>query len=178
MNQKKIISNLYSAIKQRPEVKALIPMGYVPNLPILTVREEQLMAIIPFLRYKTTGKVDQTMVFPIRYLIEYSLPEMNISSFKDLAFDNSFAGTEFNKAVGFFRHEAVKDFDNETYHEFRLETLAIYDKLCETLLTDDSEYGYIDDDALRNNIRTLVEPSLRGFYYKIDKDFYDKYIKD
>lgn len=177
MNQNTLISTLYSKLRKRQDVNALIPMGYVPNLPLLTVRAEQLIVQFPFLRYKVTGVVEHTMVFPIRYVIEYTLPECNVVKFTDLSTENSFVNTDFDKAVGFFRHDAVKSLDKEAYRQLREDTLALYDKLCLSLI-DDGNYTPEDDAELKNNLQTLIEPSVKGFYKAIDADFYDKYIKE
>ena len=58
MDYKSLITELYAGIKKRPEVKAVIPMGYVPGYPVLTIRNEQLIVAVPFLRYKQTGEID------------------------------------------------------------------------------------------------------------------------
>ena len=37
-----------------------MPMGYVPNLPILCILNGNLCMKIPFLKYKVTGEIDRT----------------------------------------------------------------------------------------------------------------------
>lgn len=37
-----------------------MPMGYVPNLPILCILNGNLCMKIPFLKYKVTGEIDKT----------------------------------------------------------------------------------------------------------------------
>lgn len=59
------ITHLYDELKSRVEVQALIPMGYVPGMPIIAILNDQLVAKVPFLRYKATGEIDRTLVFPI-----------------------------------------------------------------------------------------------------------------
>ena len=83
MNNSALISALYAGIKKRSETRTLIPMGYVPGIPMLTIKNDCLIAIVPFLRYKTTGEKDRTLVFPIRYVLEYSLPELTLVKFAD-----------------------------------------------------------------------------------------------
>lgn len=177
MNADNIITTLYERMNRRPEVRSLIPMGYVPNLPLLAVRAEQLVAIVPFLRYKVTGVIDHTKVFPVRYVLEYALPEQAVVGFRDLAATDRFVNTDFDKAVGFFRHPAINMLSAEAYRQLRRDTLALYDKLCASLI-DDAPFTSEDDITLRNNLRALVEPSVKEFYEALDTDFYDKYIKD
>lgn len=177
MNNTTIITTLYANIKKRTEVRTLIPMGYVPGLPILTVKNQCLVAIVPFLRYKMTGVKDHTLVFPIRYIMEFSLPNSTLVKFVDLAMERQFSEIDFKKAMGFFRHDAIKHLDKSAYHELRIETLSLYDKLCDMLVYDAS-YSDNDDIHLRQNLKLLLEPSLYGYYKVIDIDFFNKYLND
>lgn len=171
-----IITNLYATIKKRTEVRTLIPMGYVPGLPILAIKNECLVAIVPFLRYKMTGIKDRTLVFPTRYLMQFSLPDLTLTQYSDLAFEKNFSEVNFKKAIGFFRHDAVKGLDKESYLELRKAALLQYDKLC-GMLINDAEYSDEDDLKLKKNLQILLEPSLHGMYKAIDADFFNKYIK-
>ena len=119
MNNEHLISSLYESFKKRAEVRALMPMGYVADLPLLTVKNDCLVAVVPFLRYKTTGVKDHTLVFPVRYVLEYRLPELSITGFRDLALDPVLGSTDFHRAAGFFRHEAVQHLNREQYAELR-----------------------------------------------------------
>lgn len=174
---KNSISRLYKELKGRVEVRTLIPMGYVPGLPVITVKNEQLVAIIPFLRYKATGEVDRTLVFPIRYILEYLLPECQLVGFNDLSLKVEYQDFDFEKVIGFFRHEAVKHLDKEAFMKFKQETLAKYDKLVNYLVGEDEEYAALDDNMLATNLQTIVEPFITKQYALLDKDFYNKYLK-
>lgn len=176
MENKAIITTLYQDYKKRAEVKSLIPMGYVPGYPVMSVVNGNLILRMPFLRYKTTGREDQTLVFPIRFVIDYSLPELSVVKFVDLSVTDSFCHVGFDRAIGVFRHEAIKDLNKEKYHAFRLQTLQKYDKLCNALVIGE-EYDNNDDISFKKCLQTIIEPSLYGFYKKLDIDFYKKYIK-
>ena len=56
-------------------LNCLMPLGYVPGLPILQIRNDQLCLMIPYLRYKVTGVADKTQVYPIRFALTLVLPE-------------------------------------------------------------------------------------------------------
>ena len=176
MKNKSIISFLYQEYKKRPEIRSLIPMGYVPGYPIMSVENDNLILKVPFLRYKATGKEDQTLVFPIRFVLEYSLPELSVVRFTDLSILETYSNTDFNRAVGFFRHNSIKHLNKDMYHEFRMQTLQKYDKLCNAL-TLGEDYDDSDDVSFRNSLQVIIEPSLYGFYMNIAIDFYEKYIK-
>lgn len=175
MNNSALISALYAGIKKRSETRALIPMGYVPGIPMLTIKNDCLIAIVPFLRYKTTGEKDRTLVFPIRYVLEYSLPELTLVKFADLAVESNFSEVNFKKAIGFFRHEAIKNLDKNAYQELRQKTLSQFDKLCDMLIND-KPYTENDEQELKKCLNLIVEPSLYGFYKTINIDFFNKYL--
>ena len=173
----KLVSTLINDIRKREEIRLLMPMGYVPGVPMLSVINDRLVAIVPYLRYKVTGVEDETLVFPIRYTVTYSLPDMAFVNFSDLMFDKRFSDVEFNMSIGKFRHQAVKSLDKNAYQALRTETLYSLDKLADMLLFD-SPYSSTDDITLQQQLQRIVEPSLRKFYSVIEPDFYNKYLKD
>jgi len=175
--EKSSISRLYKELKNRGEVRALIPMGYVPGMPVITIKNDQLVAKVPFLRYKATGEVDRTLVYPIKYVLEYLIPEGQLVGFKDLAIENGFEDSDFDKVIGFFRHEAVKQMDRETFAAYKAETLTKFDKLVNFLLGDAEDYTAKDDKSLATNLQTIIEPFVSNHYVMLDEDFYNKYLK-
>ncbi len=171
------ITSLFETIKSRDEVRLLIPMGYVPGMPVITIKNEQLVAIVPFLRYKVTGEVDRTLVFPIKYVVEYLIPEAQVVSFRDLSVEENYADRDFDEVLGFFRHESVKNFDKKAFTSFKKETLAQYDKLVNFLLGESDRFTQSDEIALKNNLLTIIEPFILNLYAELDKDFYNKYLQ-
>jgi len=177
MNMKNLVSTLINDIRRREEIRLLMPMGYVPGIPMLSVVNDRLVAIVPYLRYKVTGVEDETLVFPIRYTATYSLPDMAFVDFSDLMFDPRFGDIEFNKSIGLFRHQAIKGLDKNEYQSLRAETLSSLDKLSDMLLFG-SPYSLTDDLTLQKQLQTIVEPSLKKYYKTIEPDFFNKYLKD
>lgn len=172
----RLVSALINDIRKREEIRLLMPMGYVPGIPVLSVINDRLVAIVPYLRYKVTGVEDETLVFPIRYTVTYSLPDLAFVDFSDLMFDAKFGDVDFNKSIGKFRHQAIKDLDKNAYLELRTQTLLSLDKLAGMLLFD-SPYSSADDVTLQKRMRRIVEPSLIKYYRAIEPDFYNKYLK-
>ncbi|MDE7159263.1 MAG: hypothetical protein K2O24_00245 [Muribaculaceae bacterium] len=152
-----------------------IPMEYVPGLPMLSVRGGELCMILPWLRYRATGKVDGTLVFPVRYITVCTLPERMLVEFRDLAYDPHFAGLDFGRACGTFRHEAVKDLDRKAYMSLRENALTLMGRLASAQISD-STWGDTDEKALRESLSRLIEPSLSGIYRHLEPDFYNKYL--
>lgn len=175
MDNSKQISTLMGELKSSSVIRSLIPMGYVASLPILSIKNDNLCVTIPFLRYKITGETDKTLVFPIRYLIEYSLPQKQVIQFKDLYYDQAFAKVDFAKACGLFRHDAVKNLNREQYINLKSSTLRDYDKVVQFLI-DDSDYSIDDEKLMIQHLSTIIEPSLIPMYRFINSEFYNKYL--
>lgn len=74
------ISKFFHSLKRRPEIQALIPMGYNPGIPALSVRAGNLCIEVPYLRYKVTGEKDRTLVYPVRFVTTYLVPEFTMIS--------------------------------------------------------------------------------------------------
>lgn len=171
--------NVAELVKELKEsdffMHAGIPLGYTAGLPILTIRNENLCLRIPYLRYKITGQEDKTLVYPVRYIIDVVLPEKQVVHFEDLAYHPSFRKVNFGKAVGLFRHDAIKHLNKEAYKQERLALMAEYDKVIDMLLNG-AAYSVADEQRMCKLLRMLIEPSLLPIYHALDKDFYNKYI--
>ncbi len=152
-----------------------IPMGYSSGLPILQIRNGSLCVTVPYLKYRTTGEVDKTLVFPIRYGISLELPTEKVIGFEDYEYKSSFVNIDFDKPVGYFRHDAVKQYNKMQYKELRRELMGEYDKVANALLGN-AAYGISDEKRMAELLQLLVEPSLLPFYRVIDTDFYNKYL--
>lgn len=152
-----------------------IPMGYSSGFPILKIKNNSLCVTVPYLKYRTTGKVDKTLVFPIRYGISLELPTEKIIGFEDYEYKSSFANIDFDKPVGYFRHDAVKQYNKTQYKKLRGELMGEYDKVANALL-ENAAYDRSDEKRMAELLQLLVEPSLLPFYRAIDVDFYNKYL--
>lgn len=152
-----------------------IPMGYSHGLPILQIKNGCLCVTFPYLKYQTTGEVDKTLVFPIKYAITLELPTEKIVCFEDYEYKDVFKNIDFDKPVGFFRHEAIKLYDKKQYNEFRRELMGEYDKVINSILRN-TDYTFSDEKRMRELLQLLIEPSLLPMYRAIDSDFYEKYL--
>ena len=152
-----------------------ITMGYVPGLPILCILNGNLCMKVPYLKYKVTGEVDKTFVYPTRFVVTISIPEQIIVKIEDLAYDSSFSNVEFSNPVGFFRHDAIKDLDKKAYTNMRKKLYAEYDRIVNHL-TSNSAYAANDELRFKSLLNTIIEPSLHPFYQAIDSEFANKYI--
>lgn len=172
-----IVSEVFFSVRRRPEIQAIVPMGYTPGIPVLTALQEELCVAIPFLRYKVTGEKDRTLVYPVRYVATYVIPEMLLVSFVDLAYTPAAKDIDFNKPVGFFRHKAIANLTRLEYNALRERTLAGLDSLAGYLLGG-SEHNKETDSRLVRDMSRIIEPSLYPFYKSSYPKFFAKYIND
>lgn len=170
------VENIIKQIKTSDfTLNCKMPMGYSSALPILQIKNDCLCLTIPYLKYKITGVVDKTLVYPIRYTISVELPENNIIGFADLAFSKSFEKVDFNKPIGYFRHESIKNLGKKEYKEKRTQLLSLYGKLADSLLFG-TEFTEEDENNMRDLLKILVEPSLYPIYKVLDRDFYNRFL--
>lgn len=150
-------------------------MGYGPGLPMLQIRSGNLCLLIPYLKYKTTGKVDRTLVYPIRYTVCVRLPDGKPVGFEDLTCDPRFELTDLSKPVGLFRHESIKNLSKKEYSLKEKQLYELYDKVANMLLYD-APYNEEDEAAMSGLLRLLITPELLPMYRALDRSFYDKYL--
>lgn len=158
-------------------LKCKMAQGYVYGYPVLQIKNGSLCMLVPFLKYKVTGKPDGTLVFPIRYSVTLEIPEERFVGFDDYSFDERFAEVDFGKAIGTFRHDAVKHLNKKEYDAKRSELFTYYDKLANSLVNG-TEFTKQEDEKLRSMLQMLAEPSLLPIYKVLDKDFYEKYLRN
>lgn len=168
-------ANFLNQFKNSRAVQALIPLGFAPNLPIITSVNGTLCLKIPFLKYKVTGVVDKTLVYPIRYVITVSLSNLMIVSYEDLSYNETFSNVNFARSVGTFRHDAVKNLNKQEFADLRNKLFDEYDKMI-AFLADGAEYTEADKELFINLFNRVLEPSLKPFYHAIDNNFATRFL--
>lgn len=156
-------------------INCKIPMGYRTVFPILQIKNGSLCITFPYLKYQTTGEVDKTLVFPIKYAVSLELPTGKIIGFEDFEYNEKFEKIDFDKPVGHFRHEMIRKYDRIEYDRLYHELMAGYDKVIHVLLKG-GEYGFSDEKRMSELLQLLVEPFLMPIYQAIDENFYNKYL--
>lgn len=154
---------------------AEMPMGYSGGIPIFRILNGYLCLSVPFLKYRSTGETDKTLVYPIRYVVTYRLPEMTAAGFEDLSLDPQFDGIDFTKPIGLFRHEEIRHLNKKEYEKKRNELISLYEELADALIYD-FDFSAEQQKKMAELIQMLAEPSLRPIYKVIGKDFYNKYF--
>lgn len=193
MKQAFDILRFIEKVKTSDIVTTTVPLGYTPGFPVVRVENDNTFLIVPFLKYKITGVVDKTEIYPIRYVLTYKLnnlpsnklPEKlllqtlyegKLIKYEDLYYNKEFSDLRFDKPIGLFRHEAIQNLDKKEYTEKRNELFDLYNLMINANLSDE-EFSIDKHSDYRKMLRLLLEPSLKYMYKVIDESFYDKYLK-
>lgn len=177
MERKIDIKKLLKSLRTDEFVRGCkMPMGYSYGLPIVKIANGKPCVVVPFLKYKMTGVIDKTLIYPIRNTVTISLPDENFVSFEDLRFNESFCKVDFDKPIGYFRPDNLKQFNKNEYNQLKDELYELYNKFIYSLLYDDGEFSGNDNARMKELISLLVEPCLCPIYKALDREFYDKYL--
>ena len=152
-----------------------IPLGYVSNIPVLKEVNGKYCLVIPYLKYKPTGDIDKTLVFPAKYTLTVSLPFGKTVGFEDFSYDSRFKKVDFTKPVGFFRHDAIKQFSKKEYNEKRDALYSAYSEIVSAKL-EGTPVPENAEKTFSELMRIILEPSIYPIYKAIDEDFYNKYL--
>lgn len=152
-----------------------IPMGYTPGLPMLSLQNGEPCLVIPYMKYQMTGTVDQTRVFPPRFVITVAVTKGTIVKYEDLAYDSHFEEVDFQKAVGLFRHASIRHLKKTEYTKMRQELYGLLDELASSM-AGNIDFDDMDAMKLSRLFTLLLEPSVRPFYHAINKTFFETYI--
>lgn len=176
MEKKFELKNILKNLKSNPFfMNCNIPMDYTAGLPIIQFRNSKVCILIPYLKYKITGEVDKTLVYPVKYAVKIVLPGAQPAGYEDLSVNAVFSKIDFEKPIGYFRHESIKNFTKQEYKAKKEELYAMYDKIINALLNN-ARYTEADNDAFKTLLNIMIEPSLKPMYKALDEEFYKKYL--
>lgn len=179
MEQKISVSEFRKALSKSDFLlQCRMPLGYSQGLPILRRDNEAGRMILetPFLRYQITGKEDETLVYPIRYTISAEMPSGRILSFKRLEESSRFAGVDFSKPIGRFRHARLSKFSKMECGSLIEALFQSYDVIIHAG-GNEKECRKAVEEAMAL-IDVLLTPELRRFYRQLDEEFYNNYIAE
>lgn len=165
-----MISDFLKRAKQMPAVQNLIPSGMGAGFPILSISNGQLMITLPYYRVVMRPE-DQTLIYPISHLITLLWDSGLIVAFDSLSFQKKYQKVDFEKPIGTFRHDAIKNLTKEQYMGERERLYAMYDKMIASIFSQEP-YAENDRREFSKLIHVLLEPSLKSFYQAINPDFY------
>lgn len=150
-----------------------MPIGYVPGYPIVSIVAGKPCLKVPFLKYKITGEVDKTLVYPVKYVLTYALPSMKAVGFEDLEYNSVFKKVDFSKPIGFFRHDEIKSLSKKEYKEKKDELFAMYDDFANAIL---NKKAFTKAGEFKKLLGIMLEPSVKPIYKALDEKFYDNFL--
>ena len=119
---------------------------------------------------------DKTQVFPIRFLVTYSVKDGVITAFEDLQENPAFEGVDFNEPVGLFRHDAIKELSKSEYKEKQQELYAMFDRFTEAVVAGE-DYPAGELEKFHALLSKMTEPSLKPFYRALYPAFYANFME-
>ncbi len=152
-------------------VRKQVPMGLGMGLPMPDIIGDTLCVSVPY--YKVIpAKEDKTLIFPPEYVITAKWPNGAVIGFKNLRYDREYSKVKFDKPVGTFRHDAIKQWNKGEYQSKKTELFQKYDIFIASLYSEEpyTEEGFSD------LLNVIIEPSLRPFYQRIGRSFYNKFL--
>lgn len=152
-------------------VRKQVPLGLGMGLPMLEIIGEELCVTVPYFKV-IPAKDDKTLIFPPECVITVKWPSGLLVSYKNLRYDKEYSKVKFDKPVGTFRHEAIKNWNKGEYQSKKAELLKMYDAFIANLY---SEEPY-EEKGFSELLNTIIEPSLRPFYMRMGKGFYHKFL--
>ena len=170
MSEIKKINEIISEVKKSNVMRSM-PLGYSCGYPVIIVKQSRVCAVLPFLRYKVTGFVDKTEVYPVCFLVTYAIKDGVITAFEDLTENPVFENVDFGTPVGFFRHDSIKNLSKGEYKEKQAQLYSYYDSFIASLINKE-EYPAEQLKEFRGLLSTLLEPSLKPFYEALYPSFY------
>ena len=176
-------------------IRSMIPLGFKAGAPLIRCQGDKVLLTVPYARYKTTGNIDGTLVYPMAYAATFvALPEPQIPeslaaaakgkrtffpgklvSFRALSFDPAFADVNFGKPIDTFRHEAIKGMSREQYEKEILTLYAAYEKVVGACLAGEAPAA-MDKMNLKQLLGELIVPNQKAMYQKLDDEFYQTYL--
>ncbi|MCD8111040.1 MAG: hypothetical protein LUE14_13310 [Clostridiales bacterium] len=152
-----------------------MPMKYTAGFPVFGMKNRKACLTIPFSFYKVTGETDRTEVYPIKYTVTVLLPEGKPAGFEDLEIHPDFKDTDFQKQIGYFRHESIRALNKRDYAAAKEKLYGLYDKMIAALLTGE-EADAAEQKEFSELLGRLMPPSLKPQYKLLDEDFYSRYL--
>ncbi len=161
-------------IKNSAIGRSMIPLGYGHGLPIICEIDGEIIIRVPFFREDFRGN-DKTLVFPIQYIISAVWKNGKIIEARDLSYAPGFRNIEMSRPVGTFRHEAVAHMNKGEYFREKDALYTCYDKVLISKMTGEPLLKQ-DEKRFISKLNVILEPSLKPFYFALDKEFSEAYI--
>lgn len=177
MSEMKAIADIYSELAGNAYMlRDVLPLGYGAGLPMLKMMDGKLCLQVLYWKCVVTGEKNKNLIYPARYVLSFSLPELKVVESLDLIKAEKFKAVEFDKPVGIFPHEALRGLNKKQYIELRKGLYKALDMLVQ------NELDGIKDEVVEQEVAKaftrLLEPSLKPIYQLLNSQFIAKYYRN
>ena len=170
------IKDFLSKINTSPVVRSYVAMDRGYGFPMLSIVGDRLLVTVFYYRV-LPRKDDKSLIMPPEYVLSFDYPSCRLASFEALRMSPHAEGVDFEKPVGTFRHDAIKDLDRAAYQAKRDELNALLDKLIANL-GGEGEFTDEDERQLAALYQLLTEPSLHPAYRICAPQFFSRFIAE
>lgn len=172
--EKKTMEQFIEEFMKSEVRRQLIPMELRCGWPAITIRNKEICVILSFFRSSPNGK-GQMNLYPLCQSAVLKWKDGKMVSFRNHLYEKEFAGVDFLKPVGVFRHEAIADWDKKQYMESRKRLFSLYDRLIGAI---QEKEDFPEKDEMAELLGAMMEPSLLPMYRKVAAKFFTSYCRE
>lgn len=171
------LADILSKLKTNPFVlNCRMPIGYAAGIPMIEIVRDRILLQVPYWKCIVTGEKGKNLVYPIKYIITLEFPSLRPVKFTNLAYENSFSNTEFDKVVGLFPSPNLKGVTKAQYEQLKISLYEQFDKYINSKIQK-TEYSDVDREAFKSLLTKMIEPCHLGFYSNANINFYEEFLK-
>lgn len=151
--------------------RSVIPMELAAGWPCLRKAGDKLAVTVPYFSRRITGET--VALYPICCALTVLLDNPNqICDYQVFSYQPDWAGVNFNQPCGYFKHEALKGVDRQTYQKMCMQLYACYDNMAHCI---QQGIPFEKAEEMTKLFSVLMEPGLYPYYQKLNKNFYSKF---
>lgn len=170
------IREFLKKVNTSPVVRAYVALDRGQGFPMLDIVGDRLLVTVFYYRV-LPREGDKSLVMPPEYVLSFDYPSGKLARFEALRMSERGQEVDFERPVGTFRHEAIKELDQSDYFAKRDELYALLDRLIANL-GGEGEFDADDERSLSALYRLLVEPSLYPAYRICAPRFFSRFIAE
>ena len=151
--------------------RMILPMELRCGWPAITQRNNEICVVLSFYRAEP-AKEKKISIYPLCQSLILRWKDAKLISYRNLNYEKEFAGMDFTKPVGYFRHEAIKDWDKQTYMQNRKQLFTYYDRLIQCIAT---RGAFEEKEEMAALLGIMMEPAQYPMYLKMAPKFFGAY---
>ena len=153
--------------------RSVIPMELAAGWPCLRNVGGMLGVTVPYFARRITS--DTIELYPICCALTVLLDNPDqICDYTVLRYQPDWADVNLKEPCGYFKHEALKGVDRDTYREMCRQLYACYDNMAYCV---QQGIPFEKADEMTKLFSVLMEPGLYPYYRKLNKKFYAAFCK-